>query len=112
MTRAKSVLMFPPSPMIAWVKLPELRTYVESPSPNVVRSIVTPAQAVGMTFCWLYGRPRRVSMRRVSRPMLESVLSPASAQKKGPERDVVALVVTNFSIRIVALPLDGDVVLP
>src|SRR5207302_1304801 len=59
-TRANCVVIEPPSPMKAWVKFPELRTKVLSPSPKVVKFTVTPAHADKTTWVTLYGRPRRM----------------------------------------------------
>src|SRR5207237_9540410 len=111
MTRANWVVMLPPSPTIACVKLPELRTKVESPSPNVASSMVTPAQAESCNTCWLYGRPRRISTRNVSRLELDSVLSPDNSQNRWLNSCAVSLVLINFSIRSVARPLKGALLL-
>src|SRR5438046_2139242 len=66
MTRANCAVTRPPSPKKPWVKFPELRANVVSPSANDCSSVVIPAQALRITFRVLYGGPRRSMMRSVS----------------------------------------------
>ena len=97
------------------MKSPELRTKVASPSPNRDSCTITPRHADSTT-CWsLYGRPRRSSIRSVSLPRLVSVLSPAISQNRCPNREsglkANSAGLRSFSIRIVARPEKGDVLL-
>src|SRR2546427_13303722 len=104
--------MFPPSPKNACVKSPEFRTKVWSPSPNSAIWMVTPAHADSTTFWRLYGRPRRSSMRSVSRDRLLSVVSPAVSQKRGPNSEAGVYAesarVRRLFLRRGAPPPDGE----
>src|SRR2546427_482077 len=77
--------------------------------------MVTPAHADSTTFWRLYGRPRRSSMRSVSRDRLLSVLSPAISQNRCPNSEsglyANSAGLRSFSIRIVARPLNGEALL-
>src|SRR2546429_6104620 len=100
----------PPSPMNPWVKLPVLRTNVWSPRPNDWMSTVTTAHAVSTTL--RYGPAgvgmagRTSSIRSVSPETFEP--RAASSQKRCPNSCLVSVVLTSFSMRSVALPLNGD----
>src|SRR5436189_610612 len=94
--------------MKPWVKFPELRTKVVSPSANDCSSTFTPAHAVRTTFSVLYGRPRRSTTRNVSD--VELGADPAISQKRCPNRldelgGFPGLI--SFSIRSVARPVNG-----
>src|SRR5712691_4795647 len=115
MTRANCVETLPPSPKNACEKSPELRAKVRSPSPKRDSSSVTPAHADSTTLWLLYGRPRRISTRSVSRVRLFRVLSPAISQNRCPNSESALNAnsdgLRSFSMRSVARPLNGDALL-
>src|SRR6267142_4798728 len=106
MTRANAVEILPPSPTKAWVKFPEFRAYVESPSPNEGRSTEMPRHADRITLRELR---RTSSMRSVSVDVLANV-APIS-QNRWPNGRNPLVGLTSFSIRSVALPANGLVLL-
>src|SRR5690242_5674372 len=101
MTRAEDALMFPPSPMNPWAKFPEFLTNVESPSPKLAKSMVTPGQAERIT---VLVRPRSSTTRSVSEEDAE-FCAPIS-QNRCPNAEAGFWVMR--SIRRVPRPENGE----
>src|SRR5881296_1115957 len=91
-TRANWAVTRPPSPKKPWVKFPELRANVVSPSANDCSSVVTPAQAVRTTLTVLYGGALEISQKTC----------PNSFEVSGGFPGL-----KSFSIRSVARPVNG-----